>query len=548
MSSVIEFSRDVINSINIGMALNGINKDEWNSEAGQQHYKLLGFLATQFSGKTIIDIGTHKGSSALALSACRKNKIITFDIINQLSTEVKNELVNRGVDIIIDNLWDPISRNKWEHELLKSAIIFLDVDPHNGEMEYELYCYLVGKKYTGLLVCDDIWYFKPMRDNFWYNISSDKKYDLTWYGHWSGTGLIKCTEINTEFKGHMLQVGENVGSKWKFVTAYFDLTKREDASNEIKQRDSTHYLNNANSTMAIPFQLVVYCEEKNIEQLKKIRPIHLQDKTEYRIIDFDNIPLVKKYYQIIKENRIKNQYQFDARNTASYYLLCMVRYWIMLQEIDHNDGTTHYSWINICIERMGFQNLMHINDIVSTNRDKFSTCYIDYQPKQLVNNYKEYYRYGRCSMCSGFFTGNRYYMTQFCNKILNIFDEVTNAGYGHADEQLYSIVYFRNPEIFEFYLGDYSEMIANYSHVYACTNKPLYLVISRSFEYRDWNVCMKTCKILMDSVDKNYAHLSSDEFNRLAKYVLVSAINLKDEENLLIVMNFINKWIPTFIM
>ena len=42
------------------------------------------------------------------------------------------------------------------------------------------------------------------------------------------------------------------------------------------------------------------------------------------------------------------------------------------------------------------------------------------------------------------------------------FYNMLNIDCGHADEQLFSIVYFKNPELFEFYYGDYTEMIVNH--------------------------------------------------------------------------------------
>jgi hypothetical protein len=110
-------------------------------------------------------------------------------------------------------------------------------------------------------------------------------------------------------------------------------------------------------------------------------------------------------------------------------------------------------------------------------RDKFSTCYIDYQPKKLVDNIKKYYEWGRCGMCSGFFTGNKYYMTEFCNEIITSFYDMLEQDVGHADEQLFSIVYFRRPDIFEFYYGDYTEMITSYGWIYDRPEEPVKNII-----------------------------------------------------------------------
>ena len=186
-----------------------------------------------------------------------------------------------------------------------------------------------------------------------------------------------------------------------------------------------------------------------------------------------------KFRDKILENRRLYPYAFDERNTASYYLLCMARYAMLKQAITENPfGSTHFAWLNICIERMGFTNLIELDTVFLQNRDKFSTCYIDYRPQWLVENPPQYYQYGGlCSMCSGFFTGNATYMARFCELIDDRFMWYLNQGYGHADEQLFSAVYFKEPEIFDFYYGDYRQMVTNYVWVKEAPASPLNIFI-----------------------------------------------------------------------
>lgn len=51
--------------------------------------------------------------------------------------------------------------------------------------------------------------------------------------------------------------------------------------------------------------------------------------------------------------------------------------------------STHFAWLNVCIERMGWKNLPALDRVWAAQRDKFSTCYIDYIPKSLVDNEDE---------------------------------------------------------------------------------------------------------------------------------------------------------------
>ena len=49
-------------------------------DAGAEHYRLLTYLSTCYNNCTIIDLGTDKGCSALALSYNPSNHVISYDI------------------------------------------------------------------------------------------------------------------------------------------------------------------------------------------------------------------------------------------------------------------------------------------------------------------------------------------------------------------------------------------------------------------------------------------------------------------------------------
>ena len=456
----------------------GDDTREFYDTPGQNHYWLLAYLGSLYKGRNIIDIGTHKGSSALALSYSGENCVHTFDIEQRMSDAQRAKKWG-GQNIIqhYENLWDPAVRDQWSDIILGSAFIFLDIDPHDGPMEYEFYTWLRDKNYQGFVVCDDIWYFKGMRDNFWYKIPGQEKVDCTLLGHWSGTGIFQFGGVQIQMDGGLPdRIPESGVEKkdWTIVTAYFNLTKRPDASQAIKDRPQSYYLAHANMTMGLDKNLVVFCDQDSYEPLKALRPAHLAEKTRYIIREFGDFQLVKDWYSKISADRLEKGYNADPRNTVSYYLFCMLRY-AMLQEViaENTFGSTHFAWCNICIERMSWKNGIIFPHLWNEYRDKFSTCYIDYQPKKLTADLTEYYKWGRCGMCSGFFTGNRFYMGKFCDLVLEKFAEMASLGYGHADEQLFTLVYFDHPEIFEFYLGDYTEMIVNYGWVIDRPEEPV---------------------------------------------------------------------------
>ena len=153
--------------------------------AGKEHYRLLAYLSDvlfPYSGKPYIDIGTYLGFSALALSKHQSSKVITYDIIDCIPDTGSTM---KSVDRIDYRITDCLNEMD---TLLNSDLISMDVDPHDGVQETEMFDALKNAGFKGLLVLDDIHINKGMT-KFWESIEL-QKYDVTKYGHYTGTGLV----------------------------------------------------------------------------------------------------------------------------------------------------------------------------------------------------------------------------------------------------------------------------------------------------------------------------------------------------------------------
>lgn len=467
------------------------------------HYDLLQGLARQHRGRAIIDIGTQRGSSALALSAEPSNHVHSFDIADTCDRDRwqgRSNISFHLQDVVSDGPgWD-------EHRalILGSALIFLDIDPHEGVMELAFYHRLKQEGYKGLLVCDDIWYFKGMRDNFWYHVPSSEKRDVTPAGHFSGTGLIRVSGVWGDAVDNDNDNGDDDSWKaagdWTVVTAYFDLTKEPDASPEIKARPDKHYLDAANMTMALESNLVVFCDAASESRLRALRPVHLLERTRYVVREFSDFALVKEWGERV--GRLKqNKDNWDARMTGSYYLFCMLRYVMLLEVMSTNPfGSSFFAWCNVCIERMGWASGKAFAGIWSERRERFSSCYIDYRTDAYVADEARYFYEGKCSFCSGFFTGSEDYMARFCRLVLVEFERAAAKGLGHADEQLFSIVYKKHSWIFEPYLGDYQQMITNYCGITERPEVPVHHFLSSLHaSAENWPLLRRMASLWLDS-------------------------------------------------
>jgi hypothetical protein len=521
---MIEIQKSLLSTIDL--KINSTFEHELNGPPGKEHYCLLSYLSSMFTNADIFDIGSHRGASAFALASISPtNNIYSFDIENR---EKLYKETPSNIEFVICNLFNEDEREKWEEKILKSPLIMIDIDPHDGILEYEFYLYLVKKDYKGIVIFDGIHYFSGMR-TFWEKVDPDHRRDLTEYGHWSGSGVV---DFSSQLAINQFSLLPPQEKNWTLVTAYFDLTRCSDASDEIRARDGSYYLRHSSGTLSLEYNMVIFCDPEYESRLRELRPAHLHSRTTFIPISFENMKMTRYREQIIN-NRKTHPYHFDPRNTASYYLLCMARYDALKKVILTNPyHSTHFAWINICMERMGPNNLIELPNALSLYRDKFSTCYIDYIPPHFVN-YPAYFDYGRCSMCSGFFTGRADYMYEFCNRIEESFLHFLSKGYGHADEQLYLSVYYRYPFLFDFYYGDYQSMITNYVTTKEKQDLTIYLLIKKSYEDRNYHVCYQACRFLWKSGNRSTV---------LLKWYLLSSLKIGKTEDMFLSLKTISDY------
>lgn len=154
-------------------------QDYFNSPSSIEHYRLLSHISNSISDSILIDIGTLKGSSALALSVNQTNTIYSFNLSNELEL---NHLPP-NINFVIDNVLD----EKFKTIIQQSKVILLDTF-HDGSFEKVFYDYLIEINYDGVLLLDDIKLNNEMIE-FWDNIEKDKT-DISHIGHITGTGVV----------------------------------------------------------------------------------------------------------------------------------------------------------------------------------------------------------------------------------------------------------------------------------------------------------------------------------------------------------------------
>jgi predicted O-methyltransferase YrrM len=160
-----------------------------------EHYRLLAALVKILEPKRVIEIGTLRGLSALALKQFLPSdgKITTFDIVpwNSISdTSLRTEDFADGrLRQEVVDLSDATAFASHRQLLQEAELIFMD-GPKDGVFERKFLQQLetIPFQHRLLLVLDDIRFWNMLA--VWHEISRSKL-DLTSFGHWSGTGLVE---------------------------------------------------------------------------------------------------------------------------------------------------------------------------------------------------------------------------------------------------------------------------------------------------------------------------------------------------------------------
>lgn len=160
-----------------------------------QHYRLLAALVSILQPKTVVEIGTYSGLSALAIrhGLSSASNLHTFDIVpwRALPETVLREEDFAGGQVrqMVADLSSPgIAR---EHAGLLRNADFLFVDAaKDGVMEWKLLANFreIGLKPGAILFFDDIRVWNMLA--VWKSIR-DPKLDITSFGHYTGSGMVR---------------------------------------------------------------------------------------------------------------------------------------------------------------------------------------------------------------------------------------------------------------------------------------------------------------------------------------------------------------------
>ena len=165
-----------------------VDETYYDLPSGQQEYHLYSYLSTLFNNTVILDIGTYNGRSAVALSHNENNKVISYNVLDDIQNPNHQIYTKPNIEFRIKDVLEDLTP-----EFLSNVrLIVLDID-HFETAETRIIQKLEECRFSGILLLDDIHHPYPiMREcmqRLWEKLPY-RKMDITKYAHNSGTGIV----------------------------------------------------------------------------------------------------------------------------------------------------------------------------------------------------------------------------------------------------------------------------------------------------------------------------------------------------------------------
>ncbi len=250
------------------------------------------------------------------------------------------------------------------------------------------------------------------------------------------------------------------------VSMFFSLKSLSDSSAET--RPNEFYQKNAHTTLSVNIPLVIFCDENTRKWIEPLRNSLSSAKTYYVEKNFTETEFYKVNHPIVVRNRQRSAgYKNPAdRNTPSYLLIQMFKVFALQMASELVTDASHYIWIDMGCQHVVWEAKERIQSMFDNLKPKVAVTYIHYRSHAELADMKSFLSTGGpCGVACTVYSVEKDYVSLLYSRALSIFYEMLANGVGHCDEQVFTYLYDRFPDMFTLVYGDYYSIISNYNYV-----------------------------------------------------------------------------------
>jgi hypothetical protein len=292
---------------------------------------------------------------------------------------------------------------------------------------------------------------------------------------------------------------------------YFNIKDFPDATDNVRPR--SFYMEKGRATLALDFPMVVYCDETCVDDIKALRG---DRPTEYVVKPLVEYEFYQDNYPIIRKNREGNGMYVNSRNTTSYCLLTVFKFYaVHLAALRNSFNSSHFAWVDFGCSHILRDLPADGPKMLAAPHPKISFCYIHYRGASEMTMNSQFSNGGMCGTAATCFTVEAGYTSKFYNGCMAIFHEMLLHGKCHHEEQIMAYFYDRHPELCTIYYGDYYSIASNYHAVREDFPAIWHHFIMEAYHKNRHDLAKECARAILDSVEKGTIRLSDDDVARL---------------------------------
>lgn len=251
--------------------------------------------------------------------------------------------------------------------------------------------------------------------------------------------------------------------KTTFVTGFYSCNE---------DMDVKAYFRKCMRTLSAPVPLIIFCEKAHEEFFLGTRKLFGLDA----ITHVKTIPLTELFFYQFKDQVDKNRELYwptrDPRVNSVSHLITLSKFQFMRDAMNLNPfHTSHFGWMDInLLNKLCNNSLNYLQDDIY---DKLRDICCNPKPKvciEVINcwkpedysNLREFYSSYRWIVAGCFWTTELEVGQQIVAKLIAKSVEITNLGFGHGEEAMFSYIIDENEDSFHLYIGDYQDTLHNY--------------------------------------------------------------------------------------
>ena len=332
--------------------------------------------------------------------------------------------------------------------------------------------------------------------------------------------------------------------QWTVVTSFYHLPRYGQDFN----RSVEFYLQKGSFVLSLPVNLVIYCDEEEYDYIYNYRQrLGFLKETQIVIKSFTTY-LMYAYIEKIRQNRLGNPIYNNHRNSPTYAALVVSKFEMINLAITENHfQSDFFAWLDFGIAHVVGNFPNQLVRALQQYREKMSMAYTVYLPKRLVTNNAEYYKGdGKCCVAAGFITGHKDYFVNFNQECLDNFIEIVNQGYGHAEQNVIPVIYYRHPDWFEFYFADYQQILHNYDVIRANPKTLINFVLLKAFADNNHLICYQATSKLVEGILHEQVNVGLARLPRLIDNYYVCGFYLQKYDQCLIILQLYQKLLSLY--